>query len=765
MRGLVPRTDVPWLEAEQARVVATRSMIGADDPWSPEPISDVSAALSRLRVEGAGLNGAELLGVGRLLRASRRTRDALGDDRRPAAARAVLAQLRSRMIEQRALEDAIERVLDDDGRVRDDASPALRRIRRELAAAHGELIRILEREIARLDEHHRVADASVTVRNGRYVMPVRREARVVVGGIVHDTSQTGATLFVEPPAAIEFGNRIRELEVEEQREVDRILLELTDRVRPHRLELADALDALTELDSLYARARYAIEFRCATTELCAPRDGFSIVGGRHPLLLAQGTDVVPFDLTMDTGERTLLVSGPNTGGKTVLLKAVGLISLLAQSAVPVPVEAGSRIAVFDDVFADIGDEQSIEASLSTFSAHLKNLGEILRLATDRSLALVDELGSGTDPVEGAALGGAILEALTSRGALSLATTHLGALKQLAGEVAGVVNASLQFDAVALAPTYRLIKGIPGRSYGISIARRLSLPQAVIERAEERLPIDERNAAALIEELERRDSQLTAREREATAMSEDARHRAHRIAEREARVREREREVERTSRQEARRYLLEARATIERTIAELKETAADAASEAARSARQRVERMATEQGDALNRIDAEERAAADRARRFESSDAIRPGDVVEVATLGGKTGKVLELRDDEAVVAVGALKLSVPMTAVRRSANQQPAERAVAIVGDAPEVHAPTEIDLRGTRAEEAESIVLNALDSAIRADLKELRIIHGKGTGALRAVVAEMLRKDTRVRSFRLGAWNEGGTGVTVAEL
>ena len=765
VRGLLPRTDVPWLEAEQARVVGTRSLVEGDDPWRPEPIADVSAALSRMRVEGAGLNGPEMLGVGRLLRSSRRTRDTLGDDKRPAAARAVLAQLRNRLVEQRSLEEGIDRILDDDGRVKDDASPALRRIRRELASAHGELIRILEREIARLEEHHRVADASVTVRNGRYVMPVRREARVVVGGIVHDTSQTGATLFVEPPAAIEFGNRIRELEVEEQREVDRILLELTDRVRPHRPELSDALDALTELDSLYARARYAVEFRCATADLCAPREGFSIVGGRHPLLLAQGIDVVPFDLIMEEGERTLLVSGPNTGGKTVLLKAVGLLSLLAQSAVPVPVEVGSRIAIFDDVFADIGDEQSIEASLSTFSAHLRNLGEILRLATDRSLALVDELGSGTDPVEGAALGGAILEALTSRSALTLATTHLGALKQLAGEVAGVVNASLQFDAVALAPTYRLIKGIPGRSYGISIARRLALPQPVIARAEERLPIDERNAAALIEELERRDTELTIREREAAAMSDDARQRAHRIAEREARVREREREVERASRQEARRYLLEARATIERTIAELKESSADAASEAARGARQRVERMATEQGEALNRIDAEERAASDRTSRFESVDAIRPGDVVEVATLGGKTGKVLELRDDEAVVAVGALKLSVPMNAVRRSANQQPAERAVAIVGDAPEVHAPTEIDLRGTRADEAESIVLNALDSAIRADLKELRIIHGKGTGALRAVVAEMLRKDTRVRSFRLGAWNEGGTGVTVAEL
>ena len=374
VKALLPRTDRQWLDDEHARVTATRAMVESDEPWHPEPISDVGEALNRMRVEGAGLNGVEMLGVGRLFRSSRRTRDSLADDRRPAAARAMLAQLRARLVEQRALEDAVERVLDDDGSVRDDASPALRRIRRELAAAHGELIRILEREIARLDEHHRVPDASVTVRNGRYVMPVRREARVVVGGIVHDTSQTGATLFVEPPAAIEFGNRIRELEVEEQREVDRILLELTGKIRPHRAALAEALDALTELDALYARARYAIEFRCSTAELCAPRDGFAIVCGRHPLLLARGGTVVPFDLTMEAGERTLLVSGPNTGGKTVLLKAVGLLSSLAQSGVPVPVDTGTRIAVFDDIFADIGDEQSIEASLSTFSAHLKNLG-------------------------------------------------------------------------------------------------------------------------------------------------------------------------------------------------------------------------------------------------------------------------------------------------------------------------------------------------------------------------------------------------------
>src|SRR5262249_47371217 len=273
--------------------------------------------------------------------------------------------------------------------------------------------------------------------------------------------------------------------------VDRILLEATDRIRPLHDELVASLDALVMLDSLYGRARYAIAYECAQTELCPPDEGFALRNGRHPLLLAQGVSVIPFDLEMGGGERTLLVSGPNTGGKTVLLKSIALISALVQSGVPAPVAMGSRVAVFDNLFADIGDEQSIEASLSTFSAHLKNLGEILRAATADSLVLIDELGSGTDPTEGAALGWAIREDLTVRETATVGSTHLGALKELAGQVNGVVTASLQFDAVALAPTYRLIKGVPGRSYGISIARRLELPDSVIVRAEERVPQRER----------------------------------------------------------------------------------------------------------------------------------------------------------------------------------------------------------------------------------------------------------------------------------
>jgi DNA mismatch repair protein MutS2 len=610
---------------------------------------------------------------------------------------------------------------------------------------------------------------SVTVRDGRYVIPVRREGRVTVGGIVHGASATGATLFVEPPAAVEFGNRIRELEADEREEVDRILRELTEALRPRRDELIEATDALATLDALFARARYALEFRCMATTLVASREGFVVHDGRHPLLLAQGIGVVPFDLEMNPQERTLLVSGPNTGGKTVLLKALALISAMVQSGIPAPAGAESRIAVYDNFFADIGDEQSIEASLSTFSAHVKNLSEIVRQASDASLVLIDELGSGTDPVEGSALGWAVLEELTRRGTMTIATTHLGALKELASEVSGVVNASLQFDADALAPTYRLIKGIPGRSYGISIARRLALPEHVVARAEERLPQQERDVAALIEQLEQRSEDLTTREQESQAVLDDARRRIADLARREQTVRERERRVERESRQDARRYLLDARQEIERTIRDLRRTESEALEEAGREARQRAEQLAARQAAELERLDREDANVARRERSRVTPPRgqvreITPGTWVDVATLGGKPGRVVELRDGSAVVTVGAIKMTVPLTALSPS-ESPPMEIPVAWTADTPDVLAPSEIDLRGMRVDEAESAVMQALDSAVRADLRSLRIIHGKGTGALRERVAEMLTKDTRVKQFRMGAWNEGGAGVTVAEL
>jgi DNA mismatch repair protein MutS2 len=760
VRQLQPVTDRAMIEREHARVTAIRSLLSAEDPWSLHGVPDARAALTRLRVEGASLAAPDLLVIGALLRSSRITRESLRGERASAIVSAVLAEQIQSLVANKSLEDAIAHVIDEEGSVNDNASPELRRIRRELKGSQGELIKLLERAMAKLEPHQRVPDMSVTVRNGRFVIPVRREAQGAVGGIVHDASQTGGTLFVEPPAAVEAGNRIRELQSDEIEEVERILFELTEKVRPHREALAVSLEALVVLDSLVARARYAIEFRCAPADLADSTEGFAIVDGRHPLLLAQGIEVVPFDLEMAANERTLLISGPNTGGKTVLLKALGLFSALIQSGIPAPVAAGSRIAVFDNIYADVGDEQSILASLSTFSAHLRNLAEVLSSATDHSLVLIDELGSGTDPIEGAALGGAILESLTKRRTLTVATTHLGALKELATEVDGVVNASLQFDPVALAPTYRLTKGIPGRSYGISIARRLNLPSEVLQRAEQRIPSDERRVTALLAELEAREKQLSATEREAGDIAEDAKERARRVAERERNVSQREREVERASRQEARRYLLEARADVERTIRELK-AASEAGDEAARDARKRVEQLASEQGRELYRLE-----QTPVTQRAETATEVTVGDFVEVETLGGKVGRVVEVRDSEAVVAVGVMKLAVPRRSLRISTPEAATpEVVVAVRGDLPEVHAPSEIDLRGMRVGEVEDIVMQAVDAAVRADLKSLRIIHGKGTGALRERVAEMLRKESRVTSFRLGAWNEGGAGVTVVEL
>jgi DNA mismatch repair protein MutS2 len=770
VREFFPRAEPDWLTREHSRVSAARSLVEGEQQWHPHTIADVRSALARLRVEGASLPAADLLAIASLLRSSRLTLETLRAEETPALVRALLAPELESLFSSTADEKKIAAAIDDDANIRDEASPLLRRIRRELRGSQGELVKLLERLAAKLEPHQQVPDMSVTVRNGRFVIPVRREARSVIGGIVHDTSATGGTLFVEPPAAVEAGNRIRELEAEEIREIDRILTELTDLLRPAREAIAGALRALVELDTLYARARFAIEFECGAIEFGRAAEGFAIVNGRHPLLLSQGIPVVPFDLTLEPEERTLLISGPNTGGKTVLLKSLGLFAAMAQAGIAVPVGKGSRFAIFDDLYADVGDEQSISSSLSTFSAHVRNLAEVLRFATPESLVLIDELGSGTDPVEGAALGGAILESLTRRGSLSVATTHLGALKDLSAEVPGIVNASLQFDSVALAPTYRLIKGIPGRSYGLSIARRLQLPDEVLDRAEARLPSGERDVNALLAELEAREARLSETEKEVAAIGDDVRARAKRVADRERAAKERERNAERDARREARRVLLNARDQVERTIRDLRQTAADAAEESAREARRKVEQLAADEAKAISALDEEADATSSRAHRRPESAvdtaALNEGDFVSVPSMGGRTARLMEIRGDDAIVAIGSVKLTVPRSSLERSEAPESGDRVqVAIRGDVPELHVSSEIDLRGMRAAEVDDLVMRSVDSAVRADLKTLRFIHGKGTGALRERVAEMLRKESRVVSFRLGAWNEGGAGVTVVDL
>jgi DNA mismatch repair protein MutS2 len=327
VRELHPRSDTAWIEMEHARVAAVRTLRGEEPPWTPDPVPDLRQPLEKLRVAGASWSALELHSGLQLLRSSRRTGEALRDPRRSAAARAVLADLRDALPLNKEAESALDRAIADDATLRDDASPLLRRLRRELRTAEADLIRLLERQLERMDAAHRVPDMSVTMRNGRYVVPVRREGRSAVGGIVHDASASGATLFVEPPAAVEFGNRIREIEAAEREETERILAELTEMLRPLRTSLREAIAALAELDSLHARAAYADAMRCTVPTFAQPEAGWSIEDGRHPLLLARGVAAVPFSLEMAGVERTLVVSGPNTGGKTVLLKAVGLVAI------------------------------------------------------------------------------------------------------------------------------------------------------------------------------------------------------------------------------------------------------------------------------------------------------------------------------------------------------------------------------------------------------------------------------------------------------
>jgi DNA mismatch repair protein MutS2 len=573
---------------------------------------------------------------------------------------------------------------------------------------------------------------------------------------------------VEPPVAIELMNRLRELELAEAREVQRILRELTELLRPRHAELVTSLEALIELDSLFARGRYALEHYGRRPELLpAGAEGYTVVEGYHPLLLAGAERAIPFDLHLEAGERMLLVSGPNTGGKTVFLKAIGLLSALAQSGIIPPVGAGTKLPLFRGIYADIGDEQSIEASLSTFSAHLKNLREVLEHADHESLVLIDEIGSGTDPAEGGALARSVLVELTRRNALTVATTHLGELKLLAGEEPGVVNASLQFDAVELRPTYRLLKGVPGRSYGLAIARRLGLSESVLERAEAYLPEGERELSHLLLELEEKE-RLSA---EALAAAESARAEAlalrRELEEREHQVRKREREAEQRARQQARDLLLGARAEVEAAIGELREAAADATAleEAARRARRRVEAGARRQAERTPAAG----GARGRARRGPTEPAaeLEEGGRVRIIATGA-VGTLVELRDGRATVETSGLRLQVPVSGLAPlSAKEAAAAEPKRKTGGwtAPEVHASPEVDLRGLRVDEVQSQLEPALDAALQAGLPSLRVIHGKGTGAVRDRVIALLEGYPWIRSFRPGEIGEGGTGVTVVEL
>jgi DNA mismatch repair protein MutS2 len=754
VRSRRPDTDPVAIRDALAQVAELASLVLVDESIRAAAVPDVSDPLALLGVAGAVLDGSALVALGRAV-ASARAVDALLAGLAPDAPRT--AALRA-PLPPRSLDQRLRASLGPDGEVLDDASKELSRARRAVRETRARLVARLESIVAALDPADRPADTAVTVRNGRYVIPVRATARARVGGIVHDASATRATLFVEPPEVIELGNELRAREADEQREVLRVLRGLTDLARPHRATIAGAVEMCVAFDDLCARAHYA-----AAVNGFAPAVGegpLVIRQGRHPLLAGPAGVVVPFDLALAADEWTVLVSGPNTGGKTVLVKAVGLLSLLAQAGVVPPIGPESRLPLFTQVFADIGDRQSIAASLSTFSAHAAALVEILERAGPGTLVLLDEIGSGTDPAEGGALAAAVLRALTRRRAVTLATTHLGVLKRLASETTGIVNASLQFDAETLTPTYRFVKGVPGRSYGLAIARRLGVPPAVLAEAGDAVPDTERALDALLAEVEARSRELAALEH--TLAEERARlereravvtERGDALALRERDVRERERGLDAAARARARDYLLGARRKVEDALA-VARAAVDEAT--AREARRLVEEAIAAQREPSG------------PERSGAATPLAVGDRARVGT-GGAVGVVREVRGDGSVVLdVGGMRVTVPVAEARPAgaeAAAAPVRRGARPGAATPADAAASAIDLRGLRVDEVDDVLLRALDAAVLAELPYLRIIHGKGTGALRARVEALLADDPRVAHAGAAPPREGGAGVTVAVL
>ena len=688
-----------------------------DDTIRAEPVPDITPSLELLAVPGSALEAPPLAELTTALAAMRVTAGdlkRLGTTHNASRTAALRADPPPKELEAQLVQS-----ISPDGQVLDGASRDLARARQRVREARQRVIDRLGAILGSLDQSERAPDAAVTVRGGRYVIPIRTTARARVGGIVHDESATRSTVFVEPPEIIELGNELRAAESAEQREVLRVLRELTDLLRPHASTIAAAWEMCIAFDDLCARARYAVEVNGFVPEIGGH---LKIRSGRHPLLIpplhnvergSGGETVVAFDLELAPDERTVLVSGPNTGGKTVLIKAVGLLALLAHSGVIPPIGPHSSLPVFTEVFADIGDRQSIAASLSTFSAHVAALREILDGAGPGSLVLLDEIGSGTDPAEGGALAAATLKTLTRRRAITLATTHLGALKQLAAETVGIVNASLQFEAETLTPTYRLLKGVPGRSYGLAIARRLGIASDVLAEAERTVPDTDRTLDRLLAAVEARGREIETRSSELDTRAAQLEVERQNLADLEtlaAQLRVREKALDKDARERARAYLLEARKTVEAALAQARAAVTEAT---AKEARRIVEEA----------IEKTEEESTEKKRGWVNLEELRRRKSVPPSPLSDGRG------------------------------------------GQRVSTDAVSEVSLRGLTVEEAEPLLARAIDDAVLADLPYLRIIHGKGTGVLRDFVQSVLKRDPRVKRFSLAPANQGGHGVTVAEF
>lgn len=754
VRDLVPSTDfdaVVRLQAETDEAATVLRMKG-NVPLSG--IHDIRAHIKR-SVIGGVLSPHELVQVASTIHTSRQMKHFIEDIAEERTEIPILVEQTDRILPLTNLEQAIKYAIDEGGEVLDGASDLLRSLRHQLRSTESRVREKLESMIRSSNAQKMLSDALVTIRNDRFVIPVKQEYRGHYGGIIHDQSSSGQTLFIEPQAIVQLNNQLQDIRVKEQIEIERILVELSAKTAEHEGELKIIVEVLADLDFIFAKARYGRKIK-ASMPIMNNEGRISLFKARHPLIPIN--EVVPNDIMIGQDFTTIVITGPNTGGKTVTLKTVGLCTLMAQAGLQIPALDGSELAVFDSVYADIGDEQSIEQSLSTFSSHMTNIVEILRNVDFNSLVLFDELGAGTDPQEGAALAISILDEVHNRGARVIATTHYPELKAYGYNREGVMNASVEFNVETLSPTYKLLLGVPGRSNAFEISKRLGLNEDVIQAARSYVSADTNKIDKMISSLEESKRLAETEHEEALGYLKQAEKLHQDLQQQMIEFYNYKDSLYEKAADKAEDIVEQAKAEADKVIRDLR--------------KMRIEKHAEVKEHEL--IDAKKRLQEaapkiDRSKkslqRKEKKHTFTPGDEVKVLTFDQKGILLDKNSNNEWQVQIGILKMKVKEKDLEYiSTPKQVENRPLAIVRGR-DSHVKLELDLRGERYEEALHKVEKYVDDALLAGYPRVSIIHGKGTGALRQGVQEYLRNHRSVKKIRFGDAGEGGTGVTVVEF
>lgn len=748
-----PSGDFDTVERELKLTAEAETLFYKTGRSPVDDFPDMRHCLERMHA-ALFLSTGELLSIASCLKAARIAKDILAKE---VGEESYLYNLAGLLITHRSAEEEINRCIINEDEIFDGASPALARIRRAMRLANEKVREKLNSMIRSTAYQKYLQEPIITIRNGRFVIPVKQEYRQQVPGLIHDQSSSGATLFIEPSAVVELGNEYKKLLAEEADEIERILTELTAMLAPYADEIREDLNIMGQIDLVFAKAKLSRELNAVMPRL--NRNNYvRIVRGRHPLIPADR--VVPIDIWIGRDYRSLIITGPNTGGKTVTLKIVGLFALMVQSGIFVPANEGSEFPVFEHIYADIGDEQSIEQSLSTFSSHMKNIVGILDKADENSLVLLDELGAGTDPIEGAALAMSILEELNDRHCICVSTTHYSEIKAFAMTHEGMENASMEFDIDRLCPTYRLYIGIPGKSNAFEISSRLGLPNSIIDKAKGFLKGEDVRFEDIISSAQ---SQHRIAEEE-RKMAEEARAELEKLradAERERRKLDEDRNrLQAKAKEDAKRIVADTKREMEKLIVEIRSikdidrSAADRVIQAARDTLRATE-------TAVN-----EKETIKKEDNTKPPKTVRAGDTVNIVTLDQKA-TVLSAPDSkgEVMVQAGVMKLNVKLKDIRLIEEKKAAAPTSGKVGLGAGKQVGLELDVRGMLVDEANIMVDRYLDDAYNAGLSEVNIIHGKGTGALRAGVQAFLKRHPLVKGYRMGSYGEGDAGVTVVTL